>query len=105
MTLRLKRIIDTQRASASTCQHVKEGGVMSQPTWKALLAELIGAFTLIFIGAGSILADSMSGGKVGMVGIALAHGLALGTMIAAAGHISGGHYNPAVTAAFVATGR
>lgn len=78
---------------------------MSQPTWKALVAELIGAFTLIFTGAGSILADSMSGGKVGMVGIAFAHGLAIATMVAAAGHISGGHYNPAVSAAFVATGR
>jgi aquaporin Z len=78
---------------------------MSSPAWKAALAELIGTFTLIFIGAGSIMADALSGGKLGLTGIALAHGLAIGTMVSATGHISGGHLNPAVTAAFVATGR
>lgn len=40
-----------------------------------------------------------------MVGIALAHGLAIATLVSAAGHISGGHFNPAVTAGFVATRR
>ncbi len=71
---------------------------MPQPLWKACLAEAIGTFTLIFIGAGSIIANQLSGGKVGVVGIAFAHGLAIATMVAAAGHISGGHFNPAVTA-------
>ncbi|MBI3997436.1 MAG: aquaporin [Armatimonadetes bacterium] len=75
------------------------------PLWKAALAELIGTFTLIYIGAGAIVADALTGGQVGLVGIALAHGLAIATMVAAAGHLSGGHFNPAVTAAFVATGR
>lgn len=78
---------------------------MSQPLWKASLAEAVGTFALIFIGAGSIIADHLSGGKVGLVGIALAHGLAIATLMSAAGHISGGHFNPAVTAGFVATGR
>lgn len=78
---------------------------MTQPLWKAALAETIGTFTLIFIGAGSILADAMTGGKVGILGIALAHGLAIATMVAATGHLSGGHFNPAVTAAFLITGR
>ena len=77
----------------------------SAPVWKAALAELIGTFTLIFIGAGAILADVMTGGKVGLTGIALAHGVAIATMVSAAGHLSGGHFNPAVTSAFVATGR
>lgn len=77
----------------------------SAPLWKAALAELIGTFTLIFIGAGSILADTLTGGKVGLTGIALAHGIAIATMVSAAGHLSGGHFNPAVTGAFVATGR
>jgi len=78
---------------------------MSQSLWKSLLAEAVGTFALIFIGAGSILADHMSGGKVGVVGIALAHGLAIATLVSATAHISGGHLNPAVTAGFVATRR
>ncbi|HET6780663.1 MAG TPA: MIP family channel protein, partial [bacterium] len=78
---------------------------MPHPLWKAALAEVIGTFTLIFIGAGSILADAMTGGKIGILGIALAHGLAIATMTSATGHLSGGHFNPAVTAAFLITGR
>jgi MIP family channel proteins len=66
---------------------------------------MIGTFTLIFIGAGAVLADAAAGGRVGVTGIALAHGLAIATMVSATGHVSGGHLNPAVTAAFVATGR
>src|SRR5471030_952071 len=64
---------------------------------KALIAEFIGTFTLIFIGVGSIVADYLSGGKVGLTGIALAHGLAIGVMVSATAAISGGHLNPAVT--------
>jgi aquaporin Z len=75
------------------------------PVWKAALAELVGTFALIFIGAGSILADVLTGGKVGLAGIALAHGIAIATMVSAAGHLSGGHFNPAVTGAFMVTGR
>jgi aquaporin Z len=78
---------------------------MAQPVWKAAVAELIGTFTLIFIGAGSIIVDTLTGGKVGLPGIALAHGLAIATMVSATGHVSGGHFNPAVTGAFIVTGR
>lgn len=78
---------------------------MSKAIWRIALAEAVGTATLIFIGAGSIIADQMSGGRVGVAGIALAHGLAIATMVAATGHISGGHLNPAVTAGFVLTGR
>ena len=48
------------------------------------LAELIGTFALTFIGAGSI-----ASGQNNLVGIALAHGIAIMTMIYAMGHISG----------------
>jgi len=64
--------------------------------WKPLIAEFIGTFALIFIGAGAICLDVTKGG-VGLVGIALAHGLAIAVMVSAVGHISGGHLNPAVT--------
>ena len=58
---------------------------------KPCVAEAIGTFALCFIGAGSICANA------GLVGIALAHGCVLAVMISAMGHISGGHFNPAVT--------
>lgn len=61
------------------------------------LAELIGTFTLIFVGAGSIIANKLSGGDVGTTGIALAHGLAIGVMVTGLAHISGGKFNPAIT--------
>ena len=57
------------------------------------VAEFIGPFALVFLGAGSII---VTGGE-NLVAIGLAHGLAIGVMVAAAGHISGGSYNPAVT--------
>lgn len=78
---------------------------MSPSITKAGLAEAVGALALIFLGAGSIIADEITGGQVGLTGIALAHGLAIATMVAAVGHISGGHFNPAVTLGFVATRR
>ncbi len=64
---------------------------------KALLAELIGTFTLIFIGVGAIAANAINNGATGLTGIALAHGLAIAVMASATGAISGGHLNPAVT--------
>ncbi len=66
-------------------------------TWKGCLAEIIGTFFLTFAGAGAICVNAHTGGGVGLVGIALAHGLALSIAISAFGRISGGHFNPAVT--------
>ncbi len=66
---------------------------MQQNTVRSLIAEFIGPFTLVFAGAGAIIATG--GGN--LVAIALAHGLAIGLMVAAAGHVSGGVYNPAIT--------
>lgn len=62
---------------------------------KALIAEFIGTFTLVFIGVGAI--AMASDGSAGLLAIALAHGLALVVMISALGAISGGHFNPAVS--------
>jgi MIP family channel proteins len=72
---------------------------------KAPLAEFVGTYTLICIGVGAICLDSVTHGGVGLVGIALAHGLAIATMISATGHISGGHLNPAVTIGALAGGK
>lgn len=66
---------------------------------KALLAEFIATFALTFIGVGAIVSDYLTGGKVGLLGIAFAHGVTLCIMITAIAAISGGHVNPAVTVA------
>jgi aquaporin Z len=70
-----------------------------------LLAEFIGTFTLIFIGAGSICLNQMIPESIGLVGIALAHGLAIGVMVSNFGHISGGKLNPAVSLGVLIGGR
>lgn len=69
---------------------------------KAYLAEFIGTFTLIFVGVGSIVADYITGGALGLTGVALAHGFAIAIMISATMAISGGHLNPAVTIGLLA---
>ena len=63
---------------------------------RKLAAELVGTFTLIFAGCGSVLLFTGNAG-VTLVGVALAHGLAIAVMISALGAVSGGHFNPAVT--------
>jgi MIP family channel proteins len=66
-------------------------------------AECVGTFGLVFAGCGAIVVNSATGGTITHVGIALTFGLIIAAMIYATGHISGAHFNPAVTIAFAAT--
>ena len=71
----------------------------------AFVAELVGTFYLVFVGAGAIILDAHTGGGVTLLGIAAAHGLALSIAASITIPISGGHLNPAVTIAMLATKR
>src|SRR5215204_676190 len=71
----------------------RRSGVLAMPdTWiRNAVAEAIGIFTLVFVG---VLAVANEGD---LTGAALAQGLAIAVMVAALGHVSGGHFNPAIT--------
>jgi aquaporin Z len=68
------------------------------------VAEFIGAFTLTFIGAGAAVA-ALQIHDSSLIGVAIANGLAIGVMVSAMGHISGAHFNPAITFGFLITRR
>jgi aquaporin Z len=73
---------------------------------KKLLAEFFGTYWLVFGGCGSALfACNFPGAGIGFVGVSLAFGLTVLTMAYAVGHISGGHFNPAVSFGLWAGGR
>jgi len=63
------------------------------------IAELLGTFMLVFLGAGAVCTQGITG-DIGLLGIAIAHGLALSIGVTATMNISGGHLNPAVTIMF-----
>jgi len=70
--------------------------------WRRAAAEGVGTFVIVLAACGAQVVDGQTG-ALGHVGAALTSGLAVMVMIAAAGHISGAHFNPAVTLAFALT--
>ncbi len=74
--------------------------------WKRSFAEFFGTYWLVLGGCGSaVLAAAFPGLGIGFAGVALAFGLSVLTMVYAVGAISGGHFNPAVSAGLAAGGR
>src|ERR1043165_7799713 len=69
---------------------------MNQSLLKPCVAEFIGTFALIFVGVIAIHNNTPTAG-LGLLAVALAHGLTIAVMASATGAISGGQLNPAVT--------
>ena len=72
------------------------------PLVRALAAEAIGTFALVFAGCGAIMVDAKTH-QLGHIGVAFTFGLVIMFGIYAVGHISGAHFNAAVTFAFALT--
>ncbi|GJT59774.1 aquaporin NIP1-1-like protein [Tanacetum coccineum] len=75
------------------------------PFCQKLVAEFLGTYFMIFAGCGVVVVDSKRDHVIGHIGIAIVWGLVVMVMIYSVGHISGAHFNPAVTIAFASSKR
>lgn len=76
---------------------------MNRPLFRKCCAEFLGTFAIVLGGCGAVTINALSDGAIAHYGIATAFGLIVMTMIYALGHVSGAHFNPAVSIAFFIT--
>ncbi|CAO2194101.1 unnamed protein product [Urochloa humidicola] len=79
--------------------------MMSVPFMQKIVAELLGTYFMIFAGCGSVVVNLTTDGTVTFPGICAVWGLVVMVLVYSVGHISGAHFNPAVTVAFATCGR
>ena len=69
-----------------------------------VLVEVIGTFILVFAGTGAVMVNNISQGAITHLGISFVFGAVVAALIYSLGHLSGAHFNPAVTLAFYTSG-
>ncbi|KAM0877434.1 hypothetical protein ACQ4PT_035493 [Festuca glaucescens] len=96
----------------ANCENLEDGGnshrssrcngndIISFQFMQKILAEILGTYFMIFAGCGSVVVNQMTGGTVTFPGICVVWGLVVMVMVYSVGHVSGAHFNPAVTVAF-----
>ena len=77
--------------------------LLSPNLWRSLACETVGTLVIVLLGCGAWI--QWTAGLVNVVQISLAFGLSVATMVWTFAHISGGHFNPALTAATLVTRR
>ena len=90
---------DRRAAARDAPRRLSHAQMIDRALARLLAAEFVGTFALVFAGCGAIMVDAKTH-ALGHVGVAISFGLVIMAMIYAVGHISGAHFNPAVTFAF-----
>ncbi len=93
---RIQRIIQRQRIQIHHICHL----------WinREALAECIGTFVMVFVGTGAVMVNHLSQGSITHLGVSAVFGAVVAALIYSLGHVSGAHFNPAVTLAFGSSG-